>query len=460
MSLDPKMEHVELQEDAFSDIEQLSREQLRELQWTRLQRQVAYNFRNSPYYRRSMEAVGMRPEDLKSWEDHARVPSMDKHDHRAAQEESLARFGHPFGMLVCKPLEALVMLSGTSGTTGLPTFYTVTARDLTLYSRLMARKLRRIGLRPGDRVLHGFSLSMMVGGQPLLQTLMNYGACVVPIGAEVGSRRLLEFAKLVKPRAMVCTPSYAEYLAENCMEVLGRPIKDLGLELLMCGGEPGAGLPTVRARIEGAYGARLHDYTGVIHTFHGISCGAPDAWMHFTSEDYCVLELRDPDTRKPIPVQDGAIGEMLYTELGIEATPLMRYALGDVISISTRPCSCCGWRGISFKILGRADDMLIVKGVNVYPAAIRTVVASLTPRTTGQIRIQLDQPGHKVTPPLRLVVEHGEGVSEDQLPALKTELEALLHDQVKVRPDIRLVAPGSLARTHHKTKIIEVLAQD
>ncbi|MBK7473556.1 MAG: hypothetical protein IPI73_25915 [Betaproteobacteria bacterium] len=148
---------------------------------------------------------------------------MDKHDHRQAQEESIRRFGHPFGMLCCVSTESFTMLSATSGTSGTPTFYTLTEPDLKIYSELMARKLRLIGLRPGDRVLHGFALSMMVGGQAVLQLLKNYGACIVPVGAEVGSRRLLEFARLVRPRMLICTPSYAEYVAEKCQETLGIP---------------------------------------------------------------------------------------------------------------------------------------------------------------------------------------------------------------------------------------------
>jgi len=300
---------------------------------------------------------------------------------------------------------------------------------------------------------------MMVGGQPLLQTLKNYGACVVPVGAEVGSRRLLEMARLVRPRMLVCTPSYAEYLADKCPEILGIPAEELGIEILMCGGEPGAGLPEMRRKIETAYGAKLYDYTGVIHTFHGLSCTAPNSGMHFLSEDYCVLELLDPETKKPIEVRDGAVGEMVYTELGIEASPLMRYALGDIIEISDKPCRC-GWRGLSFKIMGRADDMLIVKGVNVYPGAIRSIVAGFAPRTTGYMRVVLDRPGHKVTPPLQLVVEHAADMSNDAMQSLVDDLKGVIHDRLKFTPVIHLVPPETLSRSTHKTKLVEVRGVD
>lgn len=437
------------------DVELLSRDALRALQWKRLGTQLAYNYANSPFYRRRFDEIGLKPEDIRSWDDFRRIPTMNKHDHRKAQEESISRFGHPFGMLGCAPPENYIILSATSGTTGTPTFYTVTRHDLAIFSELQARKFRRVGLRPGDRVLHGMSLSMFVGGIPIIEAIKSYGACAVPVGAEVGSRRLLEFAKLVRPRLLLCTPSYAEYLAEKAPETIGQPISELGIEIVMCGGEPGASLKDVRERIETAYGAQLYDMIGATHTFHGIGCNSPERLMHLVSEDYCVLELLNPETKASVELQDGATGELVFTYLDIEGTPFLRYALGDVIQVHTSPCDC-GWPGLRFKILGRSDDMLIVKGVNVYPAALRNAVVGFAPRTTGQMRVILDQPGHRVKPPLRLLVEYGPGVGESERPALKTALENLMHEKLKVRPDIELVAPGTMERSSHKTKLIEI----
>lgn len=436
-----------------AELARMSRDELRALQWERLQLQLAYNYARSPFYRRRFDDLRIGPQDVRSWEDFRRLPTMDKEDHRCAQEESIERFGHPFGMLGCAPPDQFVILSATSGTTGTPTFYTVTQNDLRIFNEMQARKWRRIGLRPGDRVLNGYSLSMFVGGIPLLEAFKSYGACVIPVGAEVGSRRILEFAKLTRPRMMVCTPSYAEYLAEKAPEVLGIPARELGIELILCGGEPGAGLPAFREKIESAYGAKLYDTIGVTHTFHGFGCDAHDG-MHLISEDYCVLELLNPETKQAVELRDGAVGEMVFTYLGIEGTPLLRYALGDVLQISTSACSC-GWYGPRFRILGRSDDMLIVKGVNVYPGALRNLVAAFTPRTTGQMRVILDKPGHHVTPPLRLVVERGD-IADAGLAALKAEMEAAMREKLKVRPEIEFVASGSLERSSHKTKLIEV----
>ncbi len=438
-----------------SRAERLSRDELQALQWRRLGPQLAYDYANSPFYRRRFDAVGLKPQDIRTWEDFRRIPTMSKEDHRKAQEESIQRFGHPFGMLACAPPEKFLILNATSGTTGTPTFYTVTAHDLKIFNELQARKYRRVGLRPGDRVLHGYALSMFVGGIPIVAALKSYGACPIPVGAEVGTRRMLEFARLTRPRMLQCTPSFAEHLAEKAPEILGRPIRDLGIEILMCGGEPGAGLPEVRKRIEAAYGGTLYDSIGAIHTFHGIGCGAPGLPMHLVSEDYCVLELLDPETKSLVELKDGAIGEMVFTYLDIEGTPFLRYALGDVLEVFTSPCEC-GWPGLRFKILGRSDDMLIVKGVNVYPAAIRNIVTGFAPRTTGQMRVILEEPGHRVRPPLQLVVEHGRDLQGNDLPTLKLALESMMHEKLKVRPNIRLVAPETLQRSSHKTKLIEI----
>jgi phenylacetate-CoA ligase len=437
-------------------IEALSRDELRQLQWQKLQKQLVYNYTHSPFYRREFDQAGVKPEDIRSWDDFRQLPLMDKHKQRQAQEESLERFGHPYGMLGCAPVEQFVLLSSTSGTTGTPTFYTLTAHDIEVLNRVQARKFWRIGLRPGDRLLHAFSLSMFTGGIPWIMALSNYGICVVPVGAEVGSRRVLDFADLTKPCAMACTPSFAEYLIDKTPESIGKTVRELGIHCLICAGEPGVGLPEVRRRLEEAYEAKVYDAIGAAHTFHGVSCDLPEyQGMHFLSEDYCILELRDPTTGEFLELEDGVIGEKVFTELDWHGTPLLRYALGDIFQVFTTPCDC-GWPGIRFKILGRSDDMLIVKGVNVYPNAIRNVVVGFAPQTTGQMRIVLDEPGPRVKPPLKLVVEHGPEVHGEAIRRLKADLEQMLHEKLKVRPDIQMVQPGTLERATHKTKLIEV----
>jgi len=308
------------------------------------------------------------------------------------------------------------------------------------------------GVRPGDAVLLAFALSMFVGGVPFVQGIEYMGATAVPIGAEAGTRRLLEFANLVRPKAMVLTPSFAEYLAEKCPEILKKEIKDLRIRILLCGGESGAGEPAVRARLSEAYGgAKIYDIMGGAYGFMAVSCDCHQG-QHIITPDYAYQELVDPETNEPVKIEDGAIGALLHTSLEWEGAPSLRSDIGDITQIFTSPCSC-GITGLRQKVLGRADDMLIVKGINVYPAAVKNVVMEFFPRTTGEIRVVIDQPGPKVPAPLEITVEYGK--EEHDLPKLKAEIEQRLTDVLRFKGDVRLVADGTLERTEKKTKLVE-----
>ncbi len=178
--------------------------------------------------------------------------------------------------------------------------------------------------------------------------------------------------------------------------------------------------------------------------------------MHFVSEDHCLLELLDPVTKAPIALSDGAIGEMVFTFLDWRGGPFMRYALGDLLQVWTEPCRC-GLPGIRFTILGRSDDMLSVKGVNVYPQAIANEIFRFYPRVSGAFRIVLDGPGAKVAPPLRIRLEH-DALDPAQLAALDAELTAHFRQRLRIGPLFEWLAPGTLPREAGKTKHIERVA--
>ncbi len=441
------------------EIELMPREQLRALQLEKLKKQLKYNYENSIFYKDRLDRSGMKPEDIRTWEDFQRLPTMTKDDQRWSQEESLARFGHPYGMLACAPVEKIVRLSSTSGTTGMPTLYTLTKHDVHVVRELHSRKMWRMGFRPGDIVLHALALSMFTGGFPVCDALQEYGCCVVPVGAEGGVTRVLQFIDLCKPHYIRCTPSFAEYIIQKCPEVLGKPASALGLIGMTLGGEAGGGNPEVRKRIkEGFNIKKLFDNIGGSHNFQGYSClttvDLPTyKGMHLVSEDYCILEILEPETQKPLEMKDGATGEMCYTYIDWEGTPLLRYRLGDILEITTSPCEC-GDPGIRFKIIGRADDMLIIKGVNLYPAALKNVVTSFVPRVTGELRILLDEPGPRITPPLKIQVEYGEGLSREDLAPLDKEMREKMHNFLRVTPDIEFVPPNTFERSTHKSKFI------
>ncbi len=438
-------------------VEAMPRDALRALQWKRLQRQMRYNFERSPFLRAKFDAAGAVPEDVRSFADFARIPVTTKDEHRRAQQESIERHGDPFALLACARADEIVRINATSGTTGTPTLYTLTAHDIAVVNEMHARKYWRAGIRPGHVMLQALSLSMFTGGLPLSQGIMHLGACVVPVGIEGGTQRVLDIARITRPHAIVATPSFGRYLIEEAPRLTGRPARDLGLRWFFCAGEGGGSDPAIRRALADGFGAKVFDHTGGGHAFHGISCEAVDEGcegMHFVSEDHCLLELVDPATKAPIELTHGAIGEMVFTFLDWCGGPFMRYALGDLLQVYTEPCRC-GLPGIRFAIIGRTDDMLTVKGVNVYPQAIANEIARLQPRVTGAFRIVLDAPGPLVEPPLRIRIEHA-GLEGKALASLETELLEQFRDRLRIRPAFEWLAPEALPREAGKTRYIEI----
>ncbi len=439
-------------------IETMPPEKMKDLQWERLKKQLKYNYDNSIFYREEkFHKAGLTPQDIRTFKDFQKIPLMTKDEHRWTQEESLQRFGHPYGLITCAPGEKIVRINSTSGTTGQPTLYTLTKNDIHVLNEMHARKYWRCGLRPGNIVLQALSLSMFTGGLPLSDGLQAMGLCVVPVGIEGGTQRVLDFTLLTRPDVLIATPSFGEYLIEQAPKLIGKDAHELGIRWFFCAGEPGAGIPALRKKLKEGFGARVFDHTGGGHAFHGISCETePYPGMHFVSADHCILEIVDPETKDPIEIADGVVGEMVFSFIGWEGGPFMRYALGDLIQIFTTPCQC-GWPEMRFKILGRADDMLIIKGVNIYPAAIKSVVAEFMPRASGALRILLDKPGPLVSPPLQIRVECGtEDMSDDEKKKLIIEITDSIRNQLRVTPSIELVPPHSIPRESGKTSLVQI----
>lgn len=444
----------------YDEREYLAGEPLEQLRVDKLRRQIAYCYEKSDFYREKLDALDVKPDDIRSWQDFRKLPPLlDKTEEAAERERTRREAGHPFGRTLCASPRDLVVTSASSGTSGIPTFYLYTRKDLDQFFAIAARYLWRVGIRPGDGVIHGSGQSMWTATLHQ-QAVTAMGANSIPCGAEAGSERILRFADLCRPKAIFCTPSMANYLAEKAPGVLGRPIEELGLEVLILGSEPGAGLPEVRAQLKSAYGAqaRIFDLIGPSSPFSYVSCGDDEyRGMHELTPDFSVWadDLVDPDTLEPVEVVDGAVGLALMTDLERQAGPALKYWYGDILQVFTDPCPC-GLPGKRIKILGRADDMLIVKGVNTFPSAIQNLVASLAPRTTGQVRIPLDSPPPLVRPPLRLVIEHGEQIQgADALEALREDLVERMHNALRIRPVIELVPPNTLPRATKKTAIIE-----
>lgn len=435
----------------------LNTPKMRELQWEKLQQAIRFAYEKVPFDRKRMDAAGVKPEDIRSFDDFSRrIPHAGQAEFREVITESGLDLDKVFGSLLGEErLEDLYLLTTTSGTTGVPTPYPIFRKSLDRQAEVFGRIGWRMGIRPGDRIAVCFGLSMHAAGTPHLFWFQKYpGVTLIPIGAEAGTDRILTFMKLFKATVFSGTPSLALHLIERAPEVLGEPVSSLGLRILLLGAEPGAGIPEVRSRLESEYGARVFD----AGAGYGCSCEHPIyQGMHWIADDFCYYELVDPETREPVPMDHGATGLAVFTPLEPEHAVFffnLRFTLNDIHQVFTEPCPC-GRSGFRYKIVGRADDMLKVKGVPVYPAAIEGVIQGFAPRVTGAFRILLDEPPPRVVPPLKLKVEHAAGIGGSGLEALEQEIAAKMSKELKIRPQIRWLEPNTLERATKKTQLLE-----
>jgi phenylacetate-CoA ligase len=432
----------------------LNTPEMREIQEHKLKRRIKLLRERAPYYTQLFKACGVHEDKIKSFEEFRRaVPPFTKKDWHALAEKHEGNLLEAINEItVVNAYEDLNLMCTTTGTTGEPQPYPMSKRDLwDIYGEVLARYNWRCGVRGTDRMLLGFGLSMAIAGVPSLVGCWKIGALALPVGAEAGTERILRTARYFRPTVLTSTPSLAAYLIEKAPEVIGMKVGELGIRIVQCGGEPGAGIPEVRQKIESAYGARLFDLGGAL----GVSCAHEEyQGMHQVGDDFMIVELVDPDTKEPLPFENGQRGEALFTQIDGDGWLGARIAPGDIMEIYTEPCPC-GLSGFRYKIVGRTDDMLKVKGVMVYPTMIRSVIESFVPRVTGQMRIVLDEPPPRVVPPLKLKVERGEEFPSERLGELTEEISDMMSSKIKIRPKIIWLEPKELERSTYKGKTFE-----
>ncbi len=430
--------------------------EMRQMQNDLLVKNIQGMYDRIPLTRKRMDEAGLRPSDVKDLDDLQKIPIYGQPQMR----ELIAEVGFDMKKILEMTLgpaaDDIYVMAATSGTTGMPTPYPVTRAGLPGMREVNNRMLWRCGVRPGNKIVLAFGLSMFLAGSPTLLALEEFpGITIIPVGAEAGTTRIMNFARLFGGDVLLCTPSLALHMIEKAPEVIGDSVKALGFKILLCGAEPGAGIPEVRKRIETEYGAKLFDGGAGL----GVSCDYPEyQGMHWIGDDMVYYELVDPDTGKNVPLEDGNTGLGVFSTLTGQGGALsgLRVTMGDVHQVFTSPCPC-GLSGFRYKIVGRTDDMLKVKGVMVYPAQIKDVVESFAPRTTGAFRILLDEPPPRVVPPLKLKIEFGRDLDKDDLDQLKKEVEEKMHQAVKIRPRIEWVEADTLERSDKKTQYIEKL---
>ncbi|WP_084820331.1 phenylacetate--CoA ligase family protein [Mesobacillus campisalis] len=433
---------------------QMSEEEIKDHQEELLCKQLKYVYRNSQLYRKKFEESGAFPEDIQTIENFQKLPIfMDKAIERTSQQESTDRFGHPFGMHLCSSPDEIVFTGTTSGTSGVPTFtYTFTRADIEFLNRYIRHMLNYGGIHAGERLLFSHALGIYATSS-ILFGVRSQGVLPIDVDVRAGSKSILQYAKMAGPTAAMMTPSLAEHLIHKAAE-LGTDVRNLGLQAIFTVGEIGVGVPKIKKRIEESYGCRIYDYLGELgfscdsDEYHGIHCVAPDLNLF-------PLDLIDPETKTPLAIYNGVIGERVTTELNLKGLPRIRYATGDVIQVFTDECSGCGFSGKRVKFVGRSDDMLIVKGANVYPSAIKKVVSNFIPDVTGELRIVLNNPPPRVVPPLQIKLEYGSHYDKSRLCVLEEKIKNALHTEARLTPDIIWCEPGTLEKSLTKTPLFE-----
>lgn len=433
------------------EIETLPPDRLRRLEDEALQRQLAYLAERSPFYTRKFVAAGVDLATVRGRDDLPRLPFTEKDELRANQEAH-----PPLGDYLAAPRDRIVRLHKTSGTTGCPLFVGLTAHDIEITHEIGARAFWAAGLGPGNTVVHCLNYQLWIGGLTDHLSLERTGATVVPFG--VGhSRDLVRAIQTLGINAISSTPSYLVHLIAIVQDELGLEPRKLGLRQGFFGGEPGLQNPAYRARIEETWGMRAHDanygMADVLSIFGG-ECAAREG-LHFHGQGSILAELIDPESGDPVPVEAGSTGELVYTNLDREAHPVLRYRSHDAVEITgTGPCAC-GRTSFRFRVLGRSDDMLHVRGVNVFPTAIAAVLAGLAPALTGEFQIVLDHAPPYDLLPLR--VEYALDLPAENLAPLAEQIATWLRERLFFRANIELVPAGTLPRTQGKTaRIIRI----
>jgi phenylacetate-CoA ligase len=407
--------------------------------------QLAYVFERSAFYREKLAAAEVdSAEAAGGLADIAQLPLTDKDEIRATCTRE-----NPIGAHLCAASAEIVRIYSTSGTTGAPSYIPLTAGDLDNWVTGSARSYAASGVTAGQRIVSTYNAGPFVAGASLA-SFERIGLAHIPVGTG-NTEHLLRAIELLSPEAAVLTPSYAAHLVERAAE-RGLDLRASSVERVLVAGEPGGGEPAFRANLEAGWGAQVTEAMGVGDI--GVSlwgeCPAQDG-MHLGARGFVHAELIDPETDGALEIDDGATGELVLTHLRHRAAPLLRFRTRDHVRFRTGPCGC-GRTSPRLRCIGRIDDMLIVRGVNVFPAAIREVVGQFAPEVSGQILVKPRAPGPKQDPPLPVVVELARDTASAQL---ANAIRERIREALVVQATIELVPRGALRRSEYKSTLVE-----
>ncbi|MBW1974083.1 MAG: phenylacetate--CoA ligase [Deltaproteobacteria bacterium] len=420
------------------EFETLPREALEAIQLKRLKNTVERVYATVPFYRRKFDEAGVKPDQIKSLDDLKRLPFTTKQD---------LRENYPFGLFAV-PMENVVRIHASSGTTGKPTVVGYTARDVETWAELMARALSAAGATRGDIIHNAYGYGLFTGGLGIHYGAEKLGASVIPISGGNTKRQIMimrDFGSTI----LTCTPSYALHLAEVAVE-MGIDPRSLKLKAGLFGAEPWS--ERMRDEIEKALDLVALDIYGlseIIGPGVSVECLEAKRGLHIF-EDHFIPEIIDPETGENLPY--GETGELVITTITKEAFPVIRYRTRDITSLNPEPCVCGRTHIRMNRITGRSDDMLIIRGVNVFPSQIESVLMEIE-EVEPHYQLIVEREGNLDV--LTVMVEVGEQAFSDEvkkLQQLEKKIEKNIKEYLGVSARVQLVEPKSIERSAGKAK--------
>ncbi len=419
------------------NIECMDREQLRELQSSRLKEMAEYVYHNTPFYRKKFQEMGLEPGDIQGLDDLHKLPFTDKLDLRDT---------YPYG-LAAVPMSQVVRIHASSGTTGKPIVVLSTRKDLAMWAESISRAFCAYGATKDDLFQVSYGYGLFTGGLGAHDGATNIGAGVIPMSSG-NTQKQITLMHDLGATVLCCTPSYAMFLGEALREAEW-PREDFKLRIGAFGAEPWT--EEMRAKLQETLGIKAYDLYG-LSEMAGPGVGFECECQHGThlNEDYYYPEIVDPKTGEPLP--EGTFGELTFTHLTKEAMPLLRYRTHDLTALHYEKCSCGRTLVRMERILGRCDDMLIIRGVNVFPSQIEAVILSL-PEFEPHFLLVVDRVNNTDTSELRVEVREEYYTDEmGQMVGLQRKLEAELRSVIGLGFKIRLVEPKGIERSTGKAR--------
>ena len=419
-------------------IETMPAQEIKKHQLKLLKEQVNYCYEHSSFYHKKFDSIGLKPADIRSFDDLSKIPFTVKND---------LRDNYPYGM-VAVPSEEICEIHASSGTTGNPIVGCYTKSDMDMWSELMARSIYTSGGRKQDVIHIAYGYGLFTGGLGFHYGAQKLGTRIIPASGGM-TQRQIKIMKDLGASILACTPSFAVYLAETMAQEGVNPQKDMELKIGMFGAEPWS--DKIRERIEKDLGIVAFDVYGLTELCGpGVSIECSEHNGLHIAEDHFLVETINPDTGEVMPV--GEEGELVFTTLTKKGMPMLRYRTRDISKIMTEKCSCGRTHARMRRVHGRSDDMLIIRGVNVFPSQIEYAVMCFSELAT-QYLIVVDRPGALDT--FVVKVELSEKASKDpkvDKAMLKSEIEKRIHIVTGISAEVEIVKPCELPRTEGKAK--------